>query len=68
MIEKKKRIKKKKQLKIKNQKNCCFTKGIKPDVSNLKIVTNNNLLEFNKIEKIEDKEMDKVQEGIANTH
>ena len=63
---KEKKNKKEKTTKDKESKKIVvLPKGIKPDVSNLKIVTNNNLLEFNKIEKIEDKEMDKVQEGIA---
>ncbi len=68
---------KKKQEKI-NQKNSSTTaekekrkgliireKGKKPDITNLKIVKNNDHLEFNKVNKIDERGMDQIQDGIS---
>ena len=40
-------------------------KGKRPDVANLRIVKGNNHLQFNKINKIDDRSMSQIQEGIA---
>ena len=40
-------------------------KGIKPDVANLKIVKTDNHLQFNKVEKIDERSMTQIQEGIS---
>jgi tetratricopeptide (TPR) repeat protein len=41
-------------------------KGKRPDITNLKIVKNDNHLQFNKIEKINDRSMAQIQEGISD--
>lgn len=40
-------------------------KGKRPDVSNLRIVKGNDHLQFNNINKIDDRSMSQIQEGIA---
>jgi tetratricopeptide (TPR) repeat protein len=40
-------------------------KGERPDVSNLKIVSEDNPLQFNKVNKINDRSMAQIQEGIG---
>ena len=40
-------------------------RGKRPDITNLKIVKNNNHLEFNKVKKIDERSMSQIQEGIG---
>ena len=42
-----------------------ISKGKKPDITNLKIVTNDDPLQFNKINKIDERSMVQIQDGIA---
>lgn len=50
----------------KNKKTANVLKGKRPDVKNLTISTNDNHLEYNKIEKINDRSMIQIQEGITD--
>jgi hypothetical protein len=50
----------------KNKKKGVFTpRGEKPDVTNLKIVKKDNHLQYNKIDKIDERSMVQIQEGIG---
>jgi len=49
----------------KNKKDIYIPTGKKPDVTNLKIVRKDDLLQFNKIDKINDRSMIQIQEGIG---
>ena len=49
----------------KNKKDVFIPTGIKPDVSNLKIVRKDDHLQFNKIDKIDERSMIQIQEGIG---
>jgi len=49
----------------KEKKKVYIPKGERPDVANLKIVKNDDLLQFNKINKINDRSMIQIQEGIG---
>lgn len=57
--EENKKQKEKKRLKA-------ISKGKKPDITELKIVTNDDPLQFNKIKKIDERSMVQIQDGIAN--
>ncbi len=39
--------------------------GLVPDINNLKIVGNDNLLQYNKIDKIDERSMDQIQQGVG---
>tara|TARA_B100001250_G_scaffold213982_1_gene183536 strand:+ start:15771 stop:17387 length:1617 start_codon:yes stop_codon:yes gene_type:complete len=54
----------KKENKVKKDKRV-IPKGIRPDVANLRIVKGNDHLQFNNINKIDDRSMSQIQEGIA---
>jgi tetratricopeptide (TPR) repeat protein len=56
------------QLKEKNgkKKNKFIVKGKKPDITNLKIIKANDHLQFNKVEKIDERSMIQIQEGISD--
>ncbi len=43
-----------------------ISKGKQPDVANLNIVTNDDPLQFNKINKIDERSMIQIQDGIVN--
>ena len=45
-------------------KNKLTIRGKKPDITNLKIVKNDNHLQFDKVEKIDERSMVQIQEGI----
>ncbi|MDC0249417.1 hypothetical protein OAK24_00885 [Flavobacteriales bacterium] len=47
------------------KKGVFIVKGKKPDVANLKIIKNDNHLQFNKIDKIDERSMVQIQEGIS---
>ena len=47
------------------KKRASIPKGIKPDVANLKIVKTDNHLQFSKVEKIDERSMTQIQEGIS---
>lgn len=49
----------------KKRKSTYVPKGERPDVTNLKIVKKDDLLQFNKINKIDERSMVQVQEGIG---
>jgi len=49
----------------KNKKNIFIPSGKKPNVSNLKIVRKDDHLQFNKIDKIDERGMIQIQEGIG---
>jgi len=49
----------------KNKKNIFIPKGKKPDITNLKIVKKDDHLQFNKIDKIDERAMIQIQEGIG---
>ena len=49
----------------KNKKGVFIPKGKRPDVTNLKIVKKDNHLQFNKINKIDERSMIQIQEGIG---
>ena len=40
--------------------------GVEPDINNLKIVANDDHLQFNKIEKIDERSMDQIQKGVES--
>ncbi len=48
------------------QKSGDRVEGTKPDVSNLRIVTKDNLLQYNKINKIDDRSMVQIEGGVEN--
>ena len=48
-----------------NKKDVFIPTGKKPDVSNLKIVKKDNHLQFNKVDKIDERGMIQIQEGIG---
>jgi len=48
-----------------NRKDIFIPKGKKPDVTNLKIVQKDDHLQFNKIDKIDERGMIQIQEGIG---
>jgi len=48
-----------------NKKDVFIPKGKKPDVANLKIARKDDLLQFNKIDKIDERGMIQIQEGIG---
>lgn len=48
-----------------NKKTLFVPKGKRPDVSNLKIVKKDDHLQFNKIDKIDERSMVQIQEGIG---
>ena len=48
-----------------NKQDIFIPKGKKPDVTNLKIVRKDNHLQFNKIDKIDERGMTQIQEGIT---
>ena len=50
----------------KNKKTANVLKGKRPDVKNLTISTNDNHLKYNKIEKINDRSMIQIKEGITD--
>ena len=52
--------------KIKAKKIVLNPKGVKPDVTNLKISKKDDPLQFNKIDKIDDRSMVQIQAGIAD--
>jgi len=58
--------KSKKPKKVKKKKVVVNPKGKKPDITNLKVSLKDNPLQFNKIEKIDDRSMIQVQAGIAD--
>ncbi|MDA9325469.1 hypothetical protein N9Q36_01995 [Flavobacteriales bacterium] len=41
-------------------------KGVKPDVTNLKVISKDDPLQFSKVDKIDDRSMAQIQEGIAS--
>ena len=49
----------------KEDKKDFLPKGKKPDVTNLRIVKNDDLLQFNQINKIDERSMIQIQEGIS---
>ena len=51
--------------KERKQKRVFIPKGKKPDITNLKIVNSDNHLQFNKVDKIDDRSMSQIQEGIG---
>ena len=51
--------------KVKKKKVVVNPKGKKPDVTNLKVNLKDNPLQFEKIEKIDDRSMVQIQDGIA---
>ncbi len=50
---------------VKKEKKVFMPKGVKPDILNLKIVSNDDHLQYNKMKDIAERNMEKVQEGIA---
>jgi hypothetical protein len=56
---------KKNKIKNKKKERAYVPKGEQPDVSNLKIVKKDDLLQFNKINKIDERSMVQIQEGIG---
>lgn len=58
-----------KQSEIKSEKNnkkaTISTKGKRPDIKNLKILKNDNHMQFNKINQIDERNMVQIQEGIS---
>ncbi len=49
----------------KNKKGVFMPKGKRPDITNLKIVKKDNHLQFNKLNKIDERSMIQIQEGIG---
>mgnify|MGYP006132863447 CR=1 FL=1 len=50
---------------VKKEKKVFMPKGVQPDILKLKIVSNDDHLQYNKIKDISERNMEKVQEGIA---
>ena len=50
---------------VKKEKKIFLPKGVKPDILNLKIITADDHLQYNKIEDIAERNMPQVQEGIS---
>ena len=65
---KNKKVKSKKQRKNKKDRknDKVISKGERPDVTNLKIVKNDDHLQFNKTSAIDERKMAQIQEGISN--
>ena len=54
-----------KDKRVKN-KNKFIARGKKPDITNLKIIKANDHLQFNKVDKIDERSMIQIQEGISD--
>tara|TARA_B100000902_G_scaffold398226_1_gene464280 strand:+ start:4212 stop:5768 length:1557 start_codon:yes stop_codon:yes gene_type:complete len=65
-IRKKQIEKKNPKKKSKTPKKVFTPKGVKPDIQNLKIVKNDNHLQYDNVNKIKERSMTQVQEGIGN--
>jgi TolA-binding protein len=50
---------------VKKEKKVFQPKGVKPDILNLKIITNDDLLQYNKVEDIAERNMEQVKKGIS---